>query len=112
MNDVPFQLWDRQCLNLSDDCSTFCVHTLASVESLDVAVDGCLHVVEDVSALKNLHGLATSPVAGRHGVVTTRDDFLYTGVWHKDSVVGRIFAIVECRERLRVRHFPWLLAIC
>ena len=110
MDDVPFLLWDRQGLYLSADGSSFCLHSLASVARPEVAVDSRLHVVEDVSAPKDLEGLATSRVAGRHGVVTTRDDFFHPDVGHQDSVIVPILAMVECRARLRVLYFPWILS--
>ena len=97
-------------MNLPVNCSTFCLHSMARFACLDVSIDGCIHVVEDVSALEDLEGLPTTPVSCRHGVVTTLDGFLYPGIWHQDNVIMPVLTMVKRRECLWVLYFLRLLS--
>ena len=63
--------------------------------SLDVVVHELLHDVKDVSALDDLESLATTPVSGRDGVVTTANDFFSSRTWYEDAVVQPPLFMVE-----------------
>ena len=63
--------------------------------SSEVVVHELLPVVEDVSALENLEGLATTSVSGRDGAVSTANDFFSSRTWHEDAVVQPPLFMVE-----------------